>query len=250
MAYDYTTDPRFQQASPEEQHKFLMSADPAYAKSPPDKQRAYLASFKSNPQMSMGQNMWNNIKEPMRYVARAGGKLDTMAGLKTPAEAEQNVEPYADFGTKVLLTGLGGIAGRAAVPGHPSLAPAVGRVLTQGSIDALNSPDIPTAAREFSKGTQSGVAGEATGAALAKAMHPLAFLKKLIPQAGPEVGGKWVKDYTYGVPGGFPVGSKPVLVQDVLKNVPPPLKPPAALPQAGQAGYDQGLDMLRAMLGL
>ncbi|SRR5712691_243975 len=151
--------------------------------------------------------VWDYVSAPMRGVARLGGKLDVAAGIKRPEQAEANVKPYGELGTKAALTGLAPFG-------------ALGRILTSGGLEAATAPT-----GEGGKEALRGMATAATAEGALKATPALTSLlpgaaaraikaqTKAMPKMFPREGEQWIKKYTYGA---VPGSTEPKLLQDVL----------------------------------
>src|SRR5438876_6559540 len=134
--------------------------------------------------------VWDYVSAPMRGIARLGGKLDVAAGIKTPEQAEANVKPYGELGTKAVLTGLAPFG-------------ALGRMLTSGGLEATTAPEGERG-KAFLRGAVTAGVGEGALKAApaltsllpgAAARATKALTKQLAadPAAGPRAGEDWSK---------------------------------------------------------
>lgn len=90
--YDYTQDPQFLQAHPDQQHAYLMENNPNYAKAHPDQQRAYLGHVNGGGFTDRGASA--NPPTP-----KAGIPLSTneMLGEGEETQAEGNAEMGREY---------------------------------------------------------------------------------------------------------------------------------------------------------
>jgi len=77
---DYTQDKSFMAASPEDQHSYLMHADPGYAKASPDEQKAFISHLRApvketqNPdkteEEAFSRRRWERSAAPIKPYAK------------------------------------------------------------------------------------------------------------------------------------------------------------------------------------
>lgn len=131
---DPSQDNGFLQASPEDQHRYLMETDTGYAKATPEDQIAYRNHVSRGAPYAPGANPTGTSMNPIRRAFEIAGQADVREGRKTPTEAADSTDNALHLAGVTALIAGGGAAAGAAVPSAPMMAPAVGRIATSGAI--------------------------------------------------------------------------------------------------------------------
>lgn len=172
--YDYSTDPAFLQAKPEDQHAYLMENEPNYKGAKPEDQRAYLSHVNGGEYTGHGA-IANPPVSPMPHVNMQ--ETGAFGEQVTPLTREQSNRGNEGAGTGVMLgTGLVGAGTSIAERGLAGAAKAGGRGLLKAGAGAVAGGGVGAAVgAPFGKAKEGAEIGGTIGTMGAPFMSDTAF---------------------------------------------------------------------------